>query len=447
MSAITSLHLKPFKSYIDAKLPLEALTIIIGRNASGKSNALDALEVLSRLARGFEVRDVLDGRVDGMGPVRGGSVGAPPAGSEDHKFEIEIEIDDEELGELRYLVAIGVEPQPRIVEERLIQTPTRGKTKVLIDSVPQLDEYRWDIDARIHSGTRGRDPRYTYSSAQSICFQVTQRLEQTSAAKRLVVAAARSVQRAMLGIFHLDPVPSLMRDYVPEKDTELRRDASNISAVLNEIARRGSRGDAFSSSTIDRITQAINALPEHKISGLEFVRTSLGDVMATLAEDFLGDPEEVPARQMSDGMLRMLAITTAVLAGGASLALSRSAMDGDESPTIVIEELENGLHPTQARNLLQLLLEREGSERLIITTHSPALLDVLPGKLHAGVLVMSRDPEDGTSSADRLVDLPGYQRALATDSLGGLVSSGRLADAYQKPNSNSRALSEILGEL
>jgi predicted ATPase len=57
---ITSVRLTAFKSYQGAELPLAPLNVVIGRNGSGKSNALDALEVLSRLARGEEVRDAHD---------------------------------------------------------------------------------------------------------------------------------------------------------------------------------------------------------------------------------------------------------------------------------------------------------------------------------------------------------------------------------------------------
>ncbi|MGH3694547.1 MAG: AAA family ATPase [Pseudonocardiaceae bacterium] len=39
-----------FKSFQDVVLPLAPLTVLIGRNGAGKSNALDALEVLSSSA-------------------------------------------------------------------------------------------------------------------------------------------------------------------------------------------------------------------------------------------------------------------------------------------------------------------------------------------------------------------------------------------------------------
>ena len=61
LSAVSALN---FKSFSDAKLPLSELTVLIGANASGKSNALEALQLLSWLSGGqrlsqlrFDVKD------------------------------------------------------------------------------------------------------------------------------------------------------------------------------------------------------------------------------------------------------------------------------------------------------------------------------------------------------------------------------------------------------
>lgn len=61
VSVIEELRLTRFKSFRGATLSLRELTLLIGRNGAGKSNALDALEVLSRLAGGEDVRDALEG--------------------------------------------------------------------------------------------------------------------------------------------------------------------------------------------------------------------------------------------------------------------------------------------------------------------------------------------------------------------------------------------------
>ena len=44
--------LRDFKSYREATLHLAPLTLLVGANASGKSNAIEAIRILAWLARG-----------------------------------------------------------------------------------------------------------------------------------------------------------------------------------------------------------------------------------------------------------------------------------------------------------------------------------------------------------------------------------------------------------
>ena len=68
---ITELRLENWKSYKNASLYIDALSVLIGTNASGKSNALDALLWLNRIALGSNLTSALNG--DGaQAPVRGG---------------------------------------------------------------------------------------------------------------------------------------------------------------------------------------------------------------------------------------------------------------------------------------------------------------------------------------------------------------------------------------
>jgi hypothetical protein len=55
---ISSFHIRNFKSYRDATLPLAPLTLLIGANASGKSNALEAVRLLTMLATGRRLSDL-----------------------------------------------------------------------------------------------------------------------------------------------------------------------------------------------------------------------------------------------------------------------------------------------------------------------------------------------------------------------------------------------------
>ncbi len=439
---LVSISLTPFKSYQNVHIPLEPLTVLIGRNASGKSNALDAFEVLGRLARGLDVRDALDGSLDGLAPIRGGSDGLSPAGSKAKMITLAVEVDDPDHGRLSMETQISVGPEPKIISERLSLVGLRGKKSFTVFETWPLEEmWRGDIEAKVYNGARGRNPRTTLRSTQLLTFQLTQRLDTGSAAKRLVSELCNRVLASLLGVFHLDPVPSAMRQYVAEKDIDLRRDARNLSAVLAHLKSTADK------KIWERLTRAIQALPEHPISGIEFESTTFGDVMAGVRESF-NDHDDViiPAKQMSDGMLRMLAITTSVLGGASSLAITPSLSGATSTPTLLIEELENGLHPSQAHALLELIVEsiQSGAQQLVVTTHSPALLNALSGEQHRGVLVVSRDPSTGWSSIDRLVDLPGYHRVLASEPLGSLVEKGRLSEAFENPVSSRENIQELL---
>ncbi|WP_242031069.1 AAA family ATPase [Anabaena sp. FACHB-1237] len=55
---LTEFHLSNFKSYKTSSLPLGPLTVLIGANAAGKSNAIEGLRLLSWLAQGHKLSSI-----------------------------------------------------------------------------------------------------------------------------------------------------------------------------------------------------------------------------------------------------------------------------------------------------------------------------------------------------------------------------------------------------
>src|SRR5205809_572087 len=51
------IHIRGYKSLVDLEVTLQPLCVIFGPNAAGKSNFLDALQILSRLATSRTVKD------------------------------------------------------------------------------------------------------------------------------------------------------------------------------------------------------------------------------------------------------------------------------------------------------------------------------------------------------------------------------------------------------
>src|SRR5947207_15940534 len=114
-SVIEELRLTAFKSFRDAVLPLDDLSLVVGRNGSGKSNALDGLWALARLAQGEDVRDALDGGREGPA-VRGGAAGCAPFGTSAFSLGCAVRTGDDVV---RMDVTIQTEPVVQVTAERL----------------------------------------------------------------------------------------------------------------------------------------------------------------------------------------------------------------------------------------------------------------------------------------------------------------------------------------
>ncbi|MDX3238903.1 AAA family ATPase [Streptomyces sp. ME03-5709C] len=413
-SALEEVRLTAFKSFHNQVLRLAPLTVLIGRNSSGKSNALDGIEVLSRLAHGEDIRDALEGRRRDADPVRGGLEGCAPHGEDLFALGCTVATP---TGPVSLDVVVRVRPEVQIISETLVG-PVGNKQRTLLETAP-ADNTRGDILACWYNGKRGRSPFEPFRSSRLLTGQLTIRATGSTVGERETLLAAEQLLTVMRGVFQLDPVPHLMRQYVPARDYHLRRTAENLSAAVGHIRQQDR-------NRFRRLLGLLQGLSDHDVQKLMISSSDLGDVMLALDE---GKSGLTPAREMSDGMLRFLAVCAAVLSGGAGLDLGPDD-DPDLARTLmlVIEELENGLHPSQAATVLKLVRQasEERNTQVLITTHSPALLSALDGADHGGVVVCSRDRIDGRSRLLPLTELDGYARAMAKGPLGEVVTKDEL---------------------
>lgn len=225
---LEALHLISFKSFDQATLPVDDFTLLVGRNGSGKSNALDGLWALSRLATGEDIREALDGGRSGS-EVRGGVLGCPPPAA--REFTLGCDVLSEHQRVLQFEVTIQTEPSVQVVSERLwtrrTAGPRRGEDRDLLRTDP-ADPNRSDIVARWDNQKRGTNPPVDFRASQLLLTQVAARVPATSAAGKDVRDAAAQVLAALRSVFVLDPVPHEMRQYVRRRDSVLRRNARKL---------------------------------------------------------------------------------------------------------------------------------------------------------------------------------------------------------------------------
>lgn len=442
-AALTHVFLTRFKSFEKATLPISDLTVLTGRNSSGKSNALDGIEVLSRLATGEEIGDALDGRRREGGAVRGGSRGCAPHGKNFFELGCHVSFENQSY---RYAVRVSIRPELRVLGE-LLKGPAPALESGVVNFRDLMVTYTTSKDApsltaEVFNGKRGSNPQYSFRDNRLLITQLASRLAPQNAADEAVLRGASAVLSALRGVFQLDPVPHLMRDYVPERDADLRRTGENISAALYRM----SRADV---DTFRRLISLLKDVADEPITGVTVEPSHLGDIMFALREG-PGKADVTPAREMSDGLLRFMAIATALLTANRGLDIDTGLVaknDIRSAVLLVLEELENGLHPSQAERVLRLIRETSAEQgtKVLLTTHSPALLNAIPGKANEGVIVCYRDSETGKSRLTRLTELPGYAEAMASGRLGDVVSSGKLTRPEITADKNYDEFNHLLG--
>ena len=166
------------------------------------------------------------------------------------------------------------------------------------------------------------------------------------------------------------------------------------------------------------IIDFIKSLPEQDVKKIEFFKDRRDRVSLELIESFGGIERPCSVELLSDGTLRVLAIAAALL----------SAPEGS---TVVIEEVDNGVHPSRAKQLLQTLQAQQRNINLLLTTHNPALMDALPDEALGDVVFCYRDAQQGDSRLVRLSDLDDYAGLVTQGPLGELVTQG-VVDRFVK---------------
>lgn len=410
---IQSFCIEGFKSFQKADLRLFPLTLLIGPNASGKSNLIEALRLLAWMARGQRFDQVLRAVEDGSLVLRGRMQDLPQNGHDTFRLGCRFfpplagNWDHFEVG----IQASGADP-------RIVAESVDGASQLFPlyrVEVPAV-QFSHDIQVAYNNFARGgKKPRITCTDQQLVLTQLgtPARFGSThEKAQHVIPLVTKRIAEAMGSILLLDPSPRRMRGYTHRLDSVLKEDGSNVSGVLFDICETQGRKE--------KVLGFIRSLPEQDIRDITFVKTPRDEVMVSLEESFAGRQQTRDAPVLSDGTLRVLAAAAAVLSA-------------PEGALVVIEEIDNGVHPSRARSLLNNLqsVSTERNLSVLVTSHNPALLDALPLDAIPHVACCFRDPDDGTSRLVHLQDLPRYPELVAQGTVGRLMTTGIL-DRYLK---------------
>ena len=332
--------LRNYKSIGNCDVRLGALTYLVGANGSGKSNFLDALHL---------VRDALSGSLDnalnergGLTEVRRRSSGHPT----NFGIRLEFTLPDGVPG--YYIFNVWALPG-RGYEVQAEECVVNGKGKG-----PYFRVERGEL----HSSSEATFPAIT-----------SDRLALVSVSGMSVFRPVFDALTAM-GFYNLNP--KLMREPQKPQDGRLLKPVGeNIVSVLGHLERVAPDRMEEIQRYLQTVVPMVHGVERKQIGPLETLE---------FRQDMAGSkhPWRFPAQNMSDGTLRALGVLTALFQG-----------NRDYAPTLIgIEEPETALHPAASAALREALSKAAEQTQIIVTSHSPDLLDspnILPDQMLAVV--------------------------------------------------------------
>ena len=380
------IKIQGYKSLADVEVHLGHLAVLVGPNASGKSNFLDALQLLSRIATCHTLEEAFDP------PYRGHPLESFTFGDEGIKsllekesvsFSIEVDVQlstaviesvNHRIQEIRETAVKDTQTVDKPVPKQL--PPVREENlryRIEMEMLPKLgilrvaDEYLAaltangelnqkrkpfleQIENRLHLRMEGQAHPLYYK--RYLDYSILSRSHYPPHYPHLT---AMQEELANWLTFYLEPREQMRLPNPVRAVHDIGLMGEDLAAFLNTL-------QALNKRQFESIEKSLRTMIP-SITGIDVSANELGEVELDIREG----KKNISARILSDGTLRILGL----------LALVGSK----ETPALIgFEEPENGVPPRQIRRIAKFLETRRLLERTqyIVTTHSPILPDFIP---------------------------------------------------------------------
>lgn len=370
----TNISIENYKSLKRVSIQPDRLTLLVGANASGKSNFTDCLDFISEVYRhGLEVAVSRKGGYDNIAFRRR------------HRSKVPIRISlcaEIELDEIFYSFYEGDEaPLPSFRIEHSFSFVARGESikaefnvvseRIIVDV---KDEDDWvqavSIDRQQDSFESVLNPEFSGVNKQNSPSRLEYALDfrtldmfkernQPLPSTELIINVAGrfievlySFSRTVGGLRTFQLSPAKSRELgVPTPRPELDRYGGNLPAVIDTMQK-------YSVDEWKLVMQSMRSILPG-LADIEVDYTTTRRLGLFFKEH--GFRRAWSVEEISDGTIQTLALLVALY--------------DPYSTALIIEEPENSVHPWIIRHVMQACMEASRRKQILITSHSPIVMD------------------------------------------------------------------------
>jgi predicted ATPase len=400
---IKAIEIEGFRSLRSVRLELRPLNVLIGPNQSGKTNILDALDLLARAVQGQLTTSLYQSR--------GGLTHLLWAGDGPRRISYRVEYEPagqagqfvERSETFAYSLTIEEQAQGHVIGEECLQFTPSGSSSML----PLFEVRRGDIV--FHSNFPGTQepsqfalPASFFASRERLQEPFLSRLRGSGPCEALAsITVYPGIEtKSRWSCNHPNDTPQIRQPQFVQHATLLDSHGDNLVNVLYTLSQDEERWKEF--KEVVRI-----GFPDFK--DIVFPADAGQGRIALAWVDRRFPKKKFTAEVLSAGTLSFLALA--------------AALASPDTPTLIgIDEPERHLHPELLYRMVGLMEKASARRQLIVATHSDALLSYLSDP--TSVVLVDNGPEGTTLTRPPELDLREW---LKDYTLGELRESGHLA--------------------
>ena len=354
--------LKNYKSIKDVEIDFKpGLNIIIGKNASGKTNFINGLNTILN----FNYEKILDSETDVIASFKNAKI------------------------EIQALSSIGVE---HLVETSRFKFSFEHRMSLKINDIEIAtndlddlrerllnDEYFFNVTL-IKYGIHYKENTPFINLPYSFAFSNNGKFS-----REILTIVGEDQSQFINNLFHRLQV-DLASLYYGAQKIELA-EIEYKSKVISFLEGRFNHINAviFKYSPI----KAVRLNPDFNVI---YEEANQKRIVTNFYLEFLIENQWLTFNLLSDGTKRLFYIISEFL----SMDYEDIWKGEGDINIVLLEEPELGIHPHQLHQLMQFIKEQSREKQIIITTHSPQVLDVLGSDELDRLIICSTDPKNGT---------------------------------------------------
>lgn len=434
---ITKIHISNFKNFGDVEVNLGEMSVIVGANASGKSNFIKALKF---------IKDIKESGIDNAISMAGGIEYLRNIQSKNKSTSIEIHFQPNggrvidalspdtlvvlEYSSIIYKIEISSKKSSRYdIDKEEIHYKTKIKSvssKEKSEISEALEEYDFTLISKI-----GKKIIFSNPVKEDLSIELSDgkkriiKKDKISPLPMPVDFFKNNIENETTGnkntnrktllerypfLLPMDLLNLSAYDFDLKKakestpitgKTELEENGENLALVIRRILEDKEKTRQFSNLLTD-------VLPF--IKNLEVEKFYDKSLLFKVKEDYNSNAH-IPSSLLSDGTISVTAIITALFF--------------EDKELTIFEEPEQGIHPALIAKLMQLFYSASEKKQVIITTHSP---EILKHTILEDLLLVSRN-ENGFATISKPKEQTMVNEFLANDLGIDLLFTQNLLDA------------------